>query len=44
MMNPSMVNDSLPYESLFIIDLSNPLYGGDVLMYLQTQWFLPQLS
>jgi hypothetical protein len=38
-----VVNDSFPNEFLFLIDSSNPWYG-DVLLYLQTQRFHPQLS
>jgi hypothetical protein len=35
--------DSLPYESLFLISTSNPWYG-DILLYLQTQRFQPNIS
>jgi hypothetical protein len=31
-------NDSLPYESMFLISTSNPWYG-DILLYFQTQHF-----
>jgi hypothetical protein len=39
----SVVQDSLPDESLFLIDSSDPWYG-DILIYLQTQCFHPQMS
>jgi hypothetical protein len=39
----SMVQDSFPDESLFLIDSSDPWYG-DILIYLQTQHFRPNLS
>jgi hypothetical protein len=35
--------DSLPDESLFLINTSNPWYG-DILLYLQTQRFQPNIS
>jgi hypothetical protein len=35
--------DSLPDESLFFINTSNPWYG-DILLYLQTQRFQPNIS
>jgi hypothetical protein len=39
----TVVNDSFPDESLFLIDSFDHWYGY-VLVYLQTQWFNPQLS
>jgi len=39
----SMVQNSLPNESLFLIESLNPWYG-DILIYLQTQCFQPNLS
>jgi hypothetical protein len=36
-------NDSLPDESLFLISTSDPWYG-DILLYLQTQRFQPNIS
>jgi hypothetical protein len=36
-------NDSLPNESLFLISMSDPWYG-DILLYLQTQQFQPNIS
>jgi hypothetical protein len=36
-------NDSLPDESLFLISTSDPWYG-DILLYLQTQCFQPDIS
>jgi hypothetical protein len=36
-------NNSLPNESLFIINMSSPWYG-DILLYLQTQRFHPSIS
>jgi hypothetical protein len=39
----SMALESLPDDSLFLIDLSDPWYG-DILVYLQTQRFQPELS
>ena len=35
--------ESLPNDSLFLIDSSDPWYG-DILVYLQTQHFRPTLS
>jgi hypothetical protein len=35
--------DSLPDETLFLINTSNPWYG-DILLYLQTQCFQPNTS
>ena len=35
--------DSLPDESLFLIRTSDPWYG-DILLYLQTQRFQPNIS
>jgi hypothetical protein len=35
--------DSLPDESLFLVSTSNPWYG-DILLYLQTQHFQPNIS
>jgi hypothetical protein len=35
--------DSLPDESLFLISISDPWYG-DILLYLQTQRFQPNIS
>ena len=39
----SVVLESLPDESLFLIDLADPWYG-DILIYLQTQSFRPDAS
>jgi hypothetical protein len=36
-------NDSLPDESMFLISTSYPCYG-DILLYLQTQRFQPNIS
>lgn len=41
--NESVAHDSLPNESLSLISLSNPFYG-DILVYLQTHLFWPELS
>ena len=38
-----ITQESLPTESLFVIDSSNPWYG-DILIYFQTQNFQPHLS
>jgi hypothetical protein len=35
--------DSLPDETLFLISMSDPWYG-DILLYLQTQHFQPNIS
>ena len=35
--------DSLPNETLFLISTSDPWYG-DILLYLQTQRFQPDIS
>lgn len=40
---PSMDLDSLPDDSLFLIDSSDPWYGY-ILVYLQTQWFQLEVS
>jgi len=37
-----MVNDSFPDKFLFLFDSLDPLYG-DVLVYLETQCFLPHI-
>ena len=36
-------SDSFPDEFLFLISTTDPWYG-DLLIYLQTQWFQPHLS
>jgi hypothetical protein len=36
-------SDSLLYESLFLISMLDPWYG-DILLYLQTQRFQPDIS
>lgn len=38
-----VVLDSLPNESLLVIDSSDPCYG-DIIIYLQTQHFRPDIS
>ena len=38
-----MALESLPVDSLFIIESLDPWYG-DILVYLQTQRFHPELS
>ena len=40
---PSKALESLTHDSLFLIDSSNPWYG-DIIVYLQTQQFRPELS
>ena len=39
---PSQTLESLPNDSLFLIDSLDPWYG-DILVYLQTQRFQPEL-
>lgn len=38
-----IVHDPLLDEAVYLIDTSDPWYG-DILVYLQAQWFRPELS